>query len=331
MLRSIVKLTEKPDVRAFELALLATLTEIVSAKTIRLCKIHESAKPPSQKVVVDVRVSDEEPLGDDASLPTLLIDDAAFLECLAKEEKVVASIGLGPGVRIVHPVKAESKMVGFLVIECEADIPRDQELVSIMLGFYKNYVSLLTHTQRDKLTGLLNGTTFDDKLLKIITAQRVGKMRASDGKGLYYLAMLDIDHFKAVNDKFGHLYGDEVLLLFGRVMVDTFRDSDLLFRVGGEEFVVVLRDVDLAQAVAILDRFRLAIERYPFPQIGKLTTSIGATIISGEDLPASIIDRADKALYYGKNNGRNQLWIYENLIAEGKLKVAKDDSSVELF
>ncbi|HLF24652.1 MAG TPA: GGDEF domain-containing protein, partial [Burkholderiales bacterium] len=143
--------------------------------------------------------------------------------------------------------------------------------------------------------------------------------------------VVDIDHFKNVNDRYGHLYGDEILLLFSQTMVEAFRGADLLFRVGGEEFVIVLKGVDLERALFVLERFRRTIEEKSFPQVGTITASIGASTITANDLSTSIIDRADKALYYAKSNGRNQVHAYENLVAAGKLTDAKHDSAAELF
>jgi len=330
LLKSVAKLIETPDVRALELSLIATLKEIISAKAIRFCHIHENPEVPRQKVVVYIDLSDAKILENEKYEAVPLESDKALLECLEKKQ-IVVDTQAKTGIRVIHPIKGASGIFGFLVIECEKNNPHDQELVSILLGFYKNYVSLLNDNQRDKLTGLLNRKTFDEKVLRIIASQRSSPVRASDGRGDYCLAILDIDHFKRVNDKFGHLYGDEVLLLFAQAMIDAFRGGDLLFRIGGEEFVVVLKDVDLNRALLVLERFRQTVEDSRFPQVGKITTSIGASLVTGADLPATVIDRADQALYYAKSNGRNQACAYENLIIEGKLKISKDESNAELF
>lgn len=92
-----------------------------------------------------------------------------------------------------------------------------------------------------------------------------------------------------------------------------------------------LKDVDLKRALSVLERFRQIIEEYAFPQVGKITTSAGCSLVKGSDLPSSVLDRADKALYFAKNNGRNQIRAYENLITEGKLDATADTSDVELF
>ncbi|MDT8424838.1 MAG: GGDEF domain-containing protein [Methyloprofundus sp.] len=139
---------------------------------------------------------------------------------------------------------------------------------------------------------------------------------------------LYIDHFKTVNDSFGHLYGDEVLLHFSQIMEKSFRYNDFLFRFGGEEFVVILNLVDMASARDVFERFRGAIAQFKFPTIGRITVSIGVTHIDNHSLPASLLDCADKALYHAKGSGRNQVVFYEDMDIETPVD---DDSDIELF
>jgi diguanylate cyclase (GGDEF)-like protein len=332
LLRSVVKLTNILDIRAFEAALIATLTEIISARAIKLCRLRENPDVPGQHAVVYISSTEPETSKRDKNELVLLENDEALADCFKTQRRVVArNARPESGVRTIHPLWMANEIVGFLVIESETDDAKDQELVSILLGFYKNYVSLLNDSQRDKLTGLHNRTTFHEQVLRIIASRRSAEDRSAHAHGGYCLAIIDIDHFKRINDKFGHLYGDEVLLLFARAMVDAFRGGDSLFRIGGEEFVIVLGDIDLGRALLVFDRFRQSIENYPFPQVGKITISLGVCIISGEDSPGAAIDRADQALYYAKNNGRNQVCVYENLVAEGKLTPSKRESDAELF
>ncbi|MXV13635.1 GGDEF domain-containing protein, partial [Xanthomonas sp. LMG 8992] len=109
---------------------------------------------------------------------------------------------------------------------------------------------------------------------------------------------VDIDHFKRVNDTFGHLYGDEVLLLVAQLMQRAFRQDDLLFRFGGEEFVIVLRGVDRDTAVSLFERFRLAVAEHVFPQVGQVTLSTGIVELTHGRLLSEMLDEADKALYW---------------------------------
>lgn len=143
--------------------------------------------------------------------------------------------------------------------------------------------------------------------------------------------MLDIDHFKAVNDTFGHLYGDEVILLISQRMKECFRNSDLLFRFGGEEFVVVLEPVPAEQAYTILNNFSKKISDHSFPQVGTVTISIGYAMIRERDYPPTILDLADKALYYAKEHSRNCVYNYESLVADGDIQDQKKSGTIDLF
>ena len=144
--------------------------------------------------------------------------------------------------------------------------------------------------------------------------------------------MVDVDHFKRVNDQFGHLYGDEVLLLLARILQESFRHQDRLFRFGGEEFVIVLRALSEEEVSIALERFRARVEAHAFPQVGTVTVSVGYTGIGASDTLPEIVGRADDALYGAKEGGRNQVRSYEQLLACGQVAPReKPDSDIELF
>jgi diguanylate cyclase (GGDEF)-like protein len=208
------------------------------------------------------------------------------------------------------------------------------------MWIYQNQLSILNESECDRLTGLLNRKTFDDKIAKILLANRDSSDRKMPvehrrmlrpKKGTNWLAMLDIDHFKRINDTFGHLYGDEVLLLLSRLMKKSFRNADLLFRYGGEEFIVVLPSLEVQDVWVTLERFRKAVESFPFPQVGKVTVSIGFVDMGSQYVPATVVGHADQALYYAKRNGRNRICSYEDLIAAGELSGGMASTDVELF
>ena len=327
LLQSVARMVEKPDVRALDLSLLATVREIIAAKSISLYSLQDDNEAATRKLLVPIK-GDGESVAAGTPEGFALEASSEFTESLRTREKTV--IPIGGGVRIIHPIKAKGNVVGFLVLECEKDDPHDQEIVSILLAFYKNYASLLHDSQRDELTGLLNRKIFDERALQLIASMRSIKP-TGDGAGEYCLALIDIDHFKTVNDQLGHLVGDETLVLFVRDMVDAFRGADLLFRIGGEEFAVILRDVDLERAIAVLERFRHAIEERDYPQLGRMTVSVGVSQITSRDFPTNVLDRTDRALYCAKQNGRNQVCAHEHLVAEGKLNVVQRDMDAELF
>jgi diguanylate cyclase (GGDEF)-like protein len=147
-----------------------------------------------------------------------------------------------------------------------------------------------------------------------------------------WLAVADIDHFKQVNDTYGHIIGDEVLLLVAQLMRQSFRLGDQLFRFGGEEFVTVLQPVTQDDAQMVLDRFRHNLKNYEFPIVGRVTISIGFTQIHPIDTPTELVGRADQALYFAKQNGRDRVVSYEFLRATGELADQQvDKPKVELF
>jgi diguanylate cyclase (GGDEF)-like protein len=154
-------------------------------------------------------------------------------------------------------------------------------------------------------------------------------MQAADEPS--WLALVDIDRFKAINDGYGHLFGDEVLLLVSRLMQRTFRGADYLFRFGGEEFVIMLEHASQEGARIALERLRQAVELYEFPQVGRVTISIGNTQITEQDVPTTCIQRADAALYYAKEHGRNCVWNFEHLVSIGELVAPALSADVELF
>jgi diguanylate cyclase (GGDEF)-like protein len=217
---------------------------------------------------------------------------------------------------------------GFLQVDMSrTPTAMEHEALERFLHFYCNYINLLDYSELDTLTGLLNRKTFDEAFDKIIArssgsqdADRADERRSEDGDGnMHWLAVVDIDHFKRVNDNFGHLFGDEVLLRIASLMRCSFRSQDRLFRFGGEEFVVMLRVGDRNNAAKALERLRRMVETHEFPQVGQVTCSIGFTAVDPRLAPTDILGQADEALYYAKEHGRNQVCCYESLVEHGLL------------
>lgn len=200
-----------------------------------------------------------------------------------------------------------------------------REALERFVGIYTNYIGLLDYSERDTLTGLLNRKTFDEAFDRLLQHTPAASAAARERRGLAeqdarrWIGVVDIDHFKRVNDGFGHLFGDEVLLRVANLMKSTFRQSDRLFRFGGEEFVVMLQPTTENFARMVFDRFRTAVERHEFPQIGQVTCCIGYTVIETALAPTDILGRADQALYFGKENGRNQVNDFDELVAAGAI------------
>ena len=248
------------------------------------------------------------------------------------------TLGKDPSVS-VFPLGVALGASGFLEIESNQVLPEFVlDLIRSILKSYQNVLGLLDYGEKDALTELLNRKTFDGAFFKATAGQRMdynGDMpdRRTESDGAeYWLAVLDIDHFKRVNDNFGHLIGDEVLLLMARLMRSNFRFHDQLYRFGGEEFVILMRCADLEEAKCAYERLRAAVQGHAFPQVGTITVSIGFTVLIPNDTPSGAFGRADKAVYHAKAHGRNQVCSYQALIASGDLVEEKaEEMDVDLF
>jgi len=152
----------------------------------------------------------------------------------------------------------------------------------------------------DPLTGAYNRRMFMDLLAKEL--QRVDRYGEP-----FSLLMFDIDHFKAVNDQYGHDAGDRVLVEMVRLSMDTIRQSDALARWGGEEFMVLLPQTDGDMAYTLGERLRKHIARHTFIGAGHLTVSVGVTSCGSGDTIDSLLKRVDEALYSAKESGRNRV------------------------
>jgi diguanylate cyclase (GGDEF)-like protein len=126
-----------------------------------------------------------------------------------------------------------------------------------------------------------------------------------------HMLMLDLDDFKQVNDTYGHIAGDKILIFVANILKQTLRDSDKIFRYGGEEFVIILNRTDDNHCLKIADRILNLIRANNLIYKGEtlnITASIGTTVYKEGDTPDTFMDRADKALYKAKENGKNQMF-----------------------
>ena len=162
----------------------------------------------------------------------------------------------------------------------------------------------------DALTGLYNRRHFENTLEREF-------LRAKRYSNDLSLAVLDVDFFKKINDTYGHLCGDYVLKEIAYMALQTFRKTDIVFRYGGEEIVILLTETPLEKAIIPLERLRKAIEDYPFNYDGngfKVTVSIGVEGWSSENAEAEdLLQSADKALYAAKECGRNRVLTSSDL------------------
>jgi diguanylate cyclase (GGDEF)-like protein len=171
-----------------------------------------------------------------------------------------------------------------------------------------HHESHLQHTQeklqklaiKDGLTGLYNR-----KFMEELIGDAINRSRRSNSP--LALLMIDVDFFKHINDTFGHHAGDEVLLRLTRLLDRNKRSTDYLGRWGGDELVLLLTNTDLIGAANLAEKLRQLVKQHYFPHTKKLTISLGASEFEDGDSPASLMARADAALYQAKGGGRNKV------------------------
>jgi len=186
-------------------------------------------------------------------------------------------------------------------------------IISILLGVvgaillhqskketFKKELELQKLATIDKLTGLYNRVKLDSILMQELD-------KAKRYNHTIGILILDIDHFKNVNDTYGHLVGDEILIGISKTIQNNIRSTDYIFRWGGEEFIVICPKMSQNDIIAFAQKIRSQVSKQKFKTVGYKTISIGTTINNTQDNIDSIIHRADEALYEAKATGRNKV------------------------
>jgi diguanylate cyclase (GGDEF)-like protein len=337
LLDSVAAFTHHRDMDALDHSLVLSLAELASASSVSLGKRASDNSSKLESVVHctpdghgSYRLQELMPDSDDATWRAL--------RCCMERMEMHAGVTDDDVHRLTVPILFEGRAIGALQLESAAPSIANRPLLDGFARIYANYTALLNESERDKLTGLYNRRTFERHLQRLLQPDVLSARAQAPTTGAQrspvervWLAILDIDHFKRINDNYGHIYGDEVILLLAQQMRASFRQDDVLFRFGGEEFVILLGANEESTVHAALERFRQRLQEQVFPQVGHVTVSIGYACIGDHDYPATILDRADKALYFAKENGRNCIHGYESLAAQGLLGQAMTPGSIDLF
>lgn len=204
-----------------------------------------------------------------------------------------------------------SREINNINIRRYKNIKKYEGLCSLIINEY----NVTKNATIDKLTGTYVRSYVQSRMQKLAE-------RSDPNKWCYSVLMLDIDHFKDVNDNYGHRRGDEVLSGLGAVLKDSVRKTDIVGRYGGEEFIVILVNAPKSYALPIAEKVRAAVEKARL--LGddrELTISIGSSSYpnDGKQLD-TLIENADKALYYSKNNGRNRVSAYDVNMSKSSMR-----------
>jgi len=330
LIDSVANTTSHRDRDDLDVAIVSLLLQFLEADHVTLYRLAEDGEAKRLRCTVSMdrfaTHAGQPPISAFEDLPTL--DANPFWrECITEQRPVKYPNAAGKSCT-AFPVANDRTVIGMLEVQSTTGLEsRDAILVEGILRIVKNHLALLDYGESDTLTGLLNRKTFDS---------RFGKLRAVSGaqsaKEPSWLGIVDIDKFKSINDNYGHLFGDEVLLLVARLLKQAFRGADQLFRFGGEEFIIVLDRATVPGAHIAFNRARSMVEECRFPQVGKVTISLGYTRIDQKDAAGTCIERADAALYYAKHHGRNNIQSFELLVEAGELKAKTGGvTDVELF
>jgi len=341
VLNHMVELTGHRDHMLLDTSVLAAMHELVGARQAHVFDLFAQRdallmRPRAGIVDGAAAAFDENDPAAHAAMP--VADFPVLAACIEQRNASAEETGADGMHTLWLPIWVNDRLD--TCIELKSDMPFSPvalQLIEGILSVYRNYQSLIDYSERDSLTGLFNRKTFDEKFSRMIAAAAPkaasggAERRHAGNPKEHWLAVIDIDHFKRVNDTFGHLYGDEVLILIANLLRSSFRAHDRIFRFGGEEFVVMLRSATAETAQKIFDRLRQKVEHYDFPQVGRITLSIGFTGIHAHETPVVILGHADQALYHAKSHGRNQVCHYDELVRSGQLQSGKTNDTAELF
>jgi len=261
----------------------------------------------------DVRVNDSKVSRRHATINSIVNTATGRTEYILKD------LGSRNGISVNGALVDEAVLVNGDKITIGEHILRFELLDEIDREYQRQIHRLITH---DDLTGLLSSRSFFSEL-------RRESARAKSESRPFCVLVMDVDHFKKVNDTYGHLTGSKTLEEIGQCIISIMRSGDAASRFGGEEFSAFLLDADLAQGLVAAERVRAEIEKTEFNVIrqGKpsekhrVTISIGvATFPSDSSDPIELVEMADSALYRAKREGRNRVRAYRQITEEERVR-----------
>jgi len=351
----IIKLTDHRDRELLELTLSKALIDLLRIDRVVISRVvsEEGVKRWMDVASLDCRGGGKviDPMRVDFQTLRLLEDQRERLLCIETRDKVELAWAGEDGPRIsCLPLYADSRTDDEGVVEIHSGSALNEgqlQVVNDMIHVFRNMYSLLAYSDRDALTGLLNRKSLDDSFYSAVLEEmdhgienqlgvlETNVLPVSERRHRvppnYWLGTLSVDNFSSVSDRSGHLIAEEVLLLVARIMNNTFRTYDRIYRFGGEQFAVLMHCPDEALVLAAFERCRANMEKFNFPQVGRITSSSGFTRITPDDSPSTALERADRAVSHAQNHGYNQVFSHDDLIRKGTFSETIKIGGTDLF
>ena len=354
LIRHLIKLTDHRERDLLELTLSKALIDLLPLQRVVVSKVvsAEGSDRWLQLARLDARgggrVADLLHV-DFVNLPKLE-DEKYPLRCVRTRQRVEVALEGDAGPRISYIPLFESTRTdddGVLEIHSTQSLNDGElEIIDVVLHVFRNMYHLLAYSDRDGLTGLFNRKSLDDTFYSAVLEEldegagspgrsepvlAAGQERRHRVPPNYWLGTISVDHFNAIGEKSGHMIAEEVLLLVARILNNTFRTYDRIYRLGGEQFAVLMHCPEEAPVLAAFERFRANMDKFNFPQAGHATATGAFTRIGANDSPSSALERAERAVEYGQHRGGNQVFSYGELVRGGLLGEQVNVGGVDLF
>lgn len=356
LIQHLIKLTDHRERDLLELTMAKALIDLLPLQRVVIAKVltEEGSSRWLQLARLDAKgggtVTD--PLRVDFQTLPLLSDEKDRVRCIQTRNRVEVALQGDAGPRISYTPLFESSRTdddGVLEIHAPKGLTdAELETVDMVLHVFRNMYHLLAYSDRDGLTGLFNRKSLDDTFYSAVleeldegagvsaytpleakaTADQERRHRVPPN---YWLGTVSVDNFSAIGEKSGHLIAEEVLLLVARILNNTFRTYDRIYRLGGEQFAVLMHCPEEALVVAAFERFRANMDKFKFPQVGHVTACGGFTRITADDSPSTSLERAERAVDYGRQAGGNLVFSFGDLVRKGLLGELVNVGDVDLF
>jgi diguanylate cyclase (GGDEF)-like protein len=354
LIEHILRLTDHRERDLLEMTLAKALIDLLPVQRIVIARVirEDGEKRWFEVMRLDARGGGKvaDPLRIDfASLPRL--EDAKDrLNCLQSQTELEIAWAGEDGPRITYfPLFEDTRKddEGVIEVHSEAVLTREaSQAIDQLRRIYRNMYRLLEYSDRDALTGLLNRKSLDNAFYSAVLEALDGVCgesipvaavvdsaveRRHRVPANYWLGSAVVDNFGLLNDKHGHLIAEEVLLLVARIMNNTFRTYDQIYRFGGEHFGVLMHCPLEEVVLSAFERFRANVEKFNFPQVGRVTVSCGFTSVMADDSPPTALEKTERAVEFARKQGGNQAASHLGLVRRGFFGDVTKVGPVDIF